>query len=290
MNKQNKNFTDEDMMVLEESMRSLRRELDNEKERLEERLEMQDTMEKAVSAYSAKCDECEALQEELDAAAETIRDLHEQIATLKMQISEMGKLANKVVEKSAHEDLLPVVRKYLNISKKKTAKKKGYIRMMVLEMLSTSKVEIPEDLQETLDSFDDEENNPSTVNNYYEVGNVSVQKAVYVKGGTPAEEETDDGESSAGRSKTFADCIADGSKRDDVMKRLHQFLDGKRNKEFAKVIVCAVEAGLLVGRPSYELMTQEFGDIGSKSTVNKFITEAAFTDDEKIPIVEALKQ
>ena len=76
---------------------------------------------------------------------------------LKMKNSELAKMASKVTEKADHEDLIKGIRKYLNLSKNKRAEKKEFIKISLLELVSVLGIELPADVKETLDSFDDEE-------------------------------------------------------------------------------------------------------------------------------------
>lgn len=106
---------------------------------------------------AAKDKEIDKLRREVNRKEEVLVRLLAENESLKVQNAELSKMASRVVEKTDHEDLLKGIRKYLNQSKKKSSKKKGYIRMAMQELVNTNGIAIPEDLQELLDSFDDEE-------------------------------------------------------------------------------------------------------------------------------------
>ena len=106
---------------------------------------------------AAKEKEIEKLRREVNRKKEVLVRLVAENEALKEQNAEQSRMTSRVVEKTDHEDLLKGIRKYLNQSKKKNSKKKSYIRMAMQELINTNGIAIPEELQELLDSFDDEE-------------------------------------------------------------------------------------------------------------------------------------
>jgi len=74
---------------------------------------------------------------------------------LKMERDELNKMSQKLVEKSEQEVVIKWLRSYMNISKRKSAKKRGYIKMVILEEIQNANLEIPEDMREELERFDD---------------------------------------------------------------------------------------------------------------------------------------
>lgn len=146
---------------IEEVLSQARKDLDRKAEKLQEQDENLKAME-ALLAYTRKM---AAAYEQ----AKTERDeLREEMKTLRMQNEEMKKVANKVAEKTEHDDLQKVFRTYLNRSKQKTAKKRGYIRMVIMEMAMAANLELPEDVVATLESFDDEPKDEGLTLNVYE--------------------------------------------------------------------------------------------------------------------------
>lgn len=106
---------------------------------------------------AAKEKEIEKLRREVNRKEDVLVRLVAENEALKEQNAEQSRMTSRVVEKTDHEDLLKGIRKYLNQSKKKNSKKKSYIRMAMQELINTNGIAIPGDLQELLDSFDDEE-------------------------------------------------------------------------------------------------------------------------------------
>lgn len=85
----------------------------------------------------------------------------------------------------------------------------------------------------------------------------------------------------------FVNYITHIEDQERVLTLLHSLIDGKTGKTVAKIIVCALECGLLNNRPTFKAVTYEFGDIGSKSNYY-FYMNALFTEDEKRPIIDLL--
>lgn len=159
---------------LEDGLREMKSKLDSRKERLEDDFMLYYALDKLREAYEEKCNECEAKDDKIRELQHTIKKQKEEIGEKDMKLSELGKLANRVAEKSDYEDLNKGVRKYLNMSKNKSPQKKGYIRTFVLEIYSTNKIPIPDDILEILNSFDDENGSDVTNNFNGPVGQVTM--------------------------------------------------------------------------------------------------------------------
>ena len=86
---------------------------------------------------------------------------------------------------------------------------------------------------------------------------------------------------------SFKDCLLVDDK-DELLKLLHNLIDGKKGKFVAKVIKVCCDNGLME-KPTFTQVMDEFGDIGNKSGYNKYVAYR-FDSDEKKPIVEALKE
>ena len=83
------------------------------------------------------------------------------LGTLRKKMSGLDRL----IKEMKKEVMIQVLTKYVKLSERKVALKKGYIRMVVLELASQEHLTLPEDLRRTLESFDDELQ-PVTVMNY----------------------------------------------------------------------------------------------------------------------------
>jgi hypothetical protein len=72
-----------------------------------------------------------------------------------------------------------------------------------------------------------------------------------------------------------------------VLAVLHRLIDGKKGKEVALVVQCAMERGWFSTKPTFNAMALEFGDIGNESGFNRYM-RFDFTEKEKNPILEQL--
>lgn len=68
---------------------------------------------------------------------------------------------------------------------------------------------------------------------------------------------------------SFIDRLFRIDKKGD-MEIIHKILNGKRKKDFAVCICALVENGILSAQVTYTEIQNEFGDIGSKATINKY--------------------
>lgn len=84
------------------------------------------------------------------------RQLKEELAALKHQLDETKKLSAKVAGMTDVEGFDKVIRKYLNGSKKKDVKKRGYIKMTIMELVTMAKITLNDETQQLLNVFDDD--------------------------------------------------------------------------------------------------------------------------------------
>lgn len=89
----------------------------------------------------------------LEKELQTVKEENER---LKMEQKELGKMSQKLAQKAEHDDLMKVLQTYMNISKRKNAKKRGYIKMVITEMAQSARLTLPEDMLQELDNFDDD--------------------------------------------------------------------------------------------------------------------------------------
>ncbi len=84
--------------------------------------------------------------------------------------------------------------------------------------------------------------------------------------------------------------LCDDDKKDDILKLLHQLIDGKKGKNVVLIVIAAQKAGL-VTKITYRQASEEFGEIGNEQGYNKYIRDKAseFTEEEITPIYQRLK-
>lgn len=153
----------EDVEIVKGYLRQERMDIDRAKEILQER---NDNL-KAVESLLNKAQKYESMLEQVKAERD---DLKAEVKALQMQLDEQQKMAKNMAAKTEDESLVKALRTYMNHSKKKTAKKRGYIKMMVTELALSVGLTLPEDMVETLEAFDDDED-VKMVNNFYNTVN-----------------------------------------------------------------------------------------------------------------------
>ncbi len=159
-----------DFETIYDVVRENRASIERESERLKTRATLNEAIEALLEEYETlKSQNNEMAQEiasankQLDALTlknEKLQSENDELKTerdlLKLQLGELGKMANKVASKTEHEDLIHALRVYMNLSKRKTAKKRGYIKMAILELVAAASVILPEDMKNELETFDDD--------------------------------------------------------------------------------------------------------------------------------------
>lgn len=138
--------------IIEEN-RKLKEESESQRQQLEEKERLLEEKDRQIEEYKRQLEEKE-----------------QQIEAKDRQLAEMNKLSAGMAKKSTQDDFEKNLRTYLNISKRKIASKREAAKMVIAELIATSKRDIPDDIKELLDHLDDD---------------LSEQKVVKVeKGGT----------------------------------------------------------------------------------------------------------
>ena len=86
-----------------------------------------------------------------------IDGLNQLIQEKDMQLKELRQLTAGVAKKSSADDVSKAIRIYLNMSKRKTQSKREVAKSILLELITAAKLELSEDIMESLNHFDDEE-------------------------------------------------------------------------------------------------------------------------------------
>ena len=101
-----------------------------------------------------KIDQLNSVNEEQQ---KEIDGLNQQLQDKDIQLKELGKLSAGVAKKSSADDVSKAIRIYLNTSKRKTQSKREAAKTVLLELITAAKLEMSEDIMESLSHFDDEE-------------------------------------------------------------------------------------------------------------------------------------
>ena len=142
---------------LKEAARDTYRQLQNELERKKAEAEEVIIQMRVVEATQGLLDEIDRLNCNLEAMQNEINELNQQLQDKDTQLKELGKLSAGVAKKSSADDVSKAIRIYLNTSKRKTQSKREAAKTVLLELITAAKLELSEDIMESLSHFDDEE-------------------------------------------------------------------------------------------------------------------------------------
>ena len=109
-------------------------------------------------------DEIDKVQSDNDALRQQLLDEKERRLSSQTKLSELSKLTAGVAKKSSQDELIKAMRSYLNISRRKTQGKREAAKMVFMEMFTSAKLELPDDIMESLDHLDDDQDDPKVVN------------------------------------------------------------------------------------------------------------------------------
>lgn len=172
-----------DKTDFEEQLRDARREVERERELLMEKMEAQENYLNLLETCAEYAKENDALIEENGQLNEEVENLRQQLHEKETRLSELQKLSAGVAKKSSQEVVEKAMRIYLNTSKRKTLSKREAAKTVLLELVTSAKLELPEDLMDQLNHFDDENPEPQIV--IEKAGDVIVDGGVKnVKNGT----------------------------------------------------------------------------------------------------------
>ena len=142
---------------LKEAARETYRQLQNELERKKEEAEEVKIQMRVVEATQGLLDEIDRLNSDNEALQKEIDGLNQQLQDKDTQLKELGKLSAGVAKKSSADDVAKAIRIYLNTSKRKNLSKREAAKTVLLELITAAKLEMSEDIMESLSHFDDEE-------------------------------------------------------------------------------------------------------------------------------------
>lgn len=109
-------------------------------------------------------DEIDKVQSDNDALRQQLLDEKERRLSSQTKLSELSKLTAGVAKKSSQDELIKAMRSYLNISRRKTQGKREAAKMVFMEMFTSAKLELPDDIMESLDHLDDDQDDLKVVN------------------------------------------------------------------------------------------------------------------------------
>ena len=152
-----------EMIDYREMMREVKRALNDEKERLTDRIDRLNGMTKMAEATDDLISELEKIREELEEEKAENECLRQQLREKEMQMIELSKLTAGVAKKSSQDDLQKALNTYINISKRKSISKRITVKTIIMELCNAVGFAIPMEMAKALDSLDDEQEAPKAV-------------------------------------------------------------------------------------------------------------------------------
>ena len=174
-----------DFIEVKEQLRDVRRFAERKQEELQEQINMQKAAMNLLELFDRVLHENERLKSELEQQQTENDDLHQQLENLRqqlgerdMKIKEMSNLSTNVAKKSSQEALEKAIRIYINTSKRKTQAKREVAKAQLQDFIVTAKLEMPDDIMESLDHLDDEQpESAQTTSVVVQAGGINVQQA-----------------------------------------------------------------------------------------------------------------
>ena len=133
------------------------RQLEREQEELEDRAKELRMRLQVVEATKSMLNRMKQLEDENRLLRETNEEQERQLQEKDMLLKELNKLSAGVAKKSSQDDVSKALRIYLNTSKRKTLAKREAAKTVFLELIAAAKLDVPEDIMDLLNHFDDEQ-------------------------------------------------------------------------------------------------------------------------------------
>ena len=149
-----------EMIDYKEKMREMRRALDEEQERLTDKIDRLNGLMKMADVTDKLISELESLRDELEAEREENERLRQLLKEKEMQLNELSKLTTGVAKKSSQDDLQKALNTYINVSKRKTISKRMMVKTIIMELCNAVDFTMPKDMAETLEALDEEQADP----------------------------------------------------------------------------------------------------------------------------------
>jgi len=149
-------YFDELLRLSQQDLEQQRAKLDQTANLLEMCAQLMEQNKMLISQIETVTAERDAAVRKCAAVAKERDEARNESAQLKMEKQEFSKLSQKILQTTAKEAVLDTLRDYMNKSKSKSAKKRGYIKMSILEIAQIKRITLPEDMLQTLETFDDD--------------------------------------------------------------------------------------------------------------------------------------
>lgn len=157
-----------------EMARDVRKELETQRDIYITKVGDMDGYLQMLDAAEKACRETGKLKAEIETLQQQLAEERRQRTEMETRMNEMGKLSAGMARKAAQDDFHKALRTYLNVSKRKTIGKREAAKNVITDLMTSAKLELPDDIMEMLEHLDDEQTEPKnvTVNgNYVEAHN-----------------------------------------------------------------------------------------------------------------------
>ena len=137
--------------------------LDHEREKLIEKLTLMENFGHLLDSADDMITTIKKQQEEIDNLRQQLADEKRQRVDVETKLAEMSKLSAGMAKKADQDDFHKALRIFLNISRRKTIGKREAAKNVITDLMTTAKLELPDDIMELLEHLDDEQTEPKTV-------------------------------------------------------------------------------------------------------------------------------
>lgn len=143
--------------------------VEKESDRLTDELAQMEACRKLLDGVDEVLEENQRQQEEIESLQQQLADEKQQRMEMETRMNEMSKLSAGMAKKASQDDFHKALRIYLNISKRKTIGKREAAKNVITDLMTSAKLELPDDIMELLEHLDDEQPEPKnvTVNGNY---------------------------------------------------------------------------------------------------------------------------
>lgn len=153
-----------DTELYREMARGLNRELMQEQERLADKAKQLEERRHLMDAMDGLLEENRRQQEDIESLQQQLAEERQQRMEIETRMNEMGKLSAGMAKKAAQDDFHKALRTYLNISRRKTIGKREAAKNVITDLMTSAKLELPDDIMEMLEHLDDEQTDTKVVN------------------------------------------------------------------------------------------------------------------------------
>lgn len=162
------------IMDFSEMAQSARRGLEDQHEKLTEKMEQLNDYAKLLDCMDELIGDHRKLRDKYDQLQQQLEEEKRLRAEAEMKLDETNKLSAGMAKKVSEEVFVEMVRPYVTYSKRKKAEKRAYAKSMIMELANINGVMLPAELFEAIESLDDEQSDPKMVVN----GDIVMEKNI----------------------------------------------------------------------------------------------------------------